>query len=189
MKVKRMIKSDVETFQVGDIISFKLTDGEKVHAMAVKQVEDEMLFCHVDCLADEESMNENGGTKGGWEASDLRKKLNGAILDRYPEKIKSLMTPFENGDLLRIPSEKEIHGQNYYGEYESPFVEQWKPMKKRRNRMAFQGDNGVVEWYWVMNACRDSAAYFAYVGSGGNADYGNAGNSNGVRPAFKIKNR
>lgn len=35
MKVKRMIKSDVDTFRVGDIIKFKLTDGEKVQAMAV----------------------------------------------------------------------------------------------------------------------------------------------------------
>lgn len=42
MKVKRMIKSDVDTFRVGDIIKFKLTDGEKVQAMAVQQ---EMTVC------------------------------------------------------------------------------------------------------------------------------------------------
>ena len=29
MKVKRMIKSDVDTFKVGDIIKVKLTDGVK----------------------------------------------------------------------------------------------------------------------------------------------------------------
>lgn len=34
MKVKRMIKSDVDTFKVGDIIKVKLTDGVKVQAMA-----------------------------------------------------------------------------------------------------------------------------------------------------------
>ena len=32
MKVKRMIKSDVDTFKVGDIIKVKLTDGVKVRA-------------------------------------------------------------------------------------------------------------------------------------------------------------
>lgn len=32
MKVKRMIKSDVDTFKVGDIIKVKLTDGVKVQA-------------------------------------------------------------------------------------------------------------------------------------------------------------
>lgn len=35
MKVKRMIKSDVDTFKVGDIIKVKLTDGVKVQAMAI----------------------------------------------------------------------------------------------------------------------------------------------------------
>lgn len=35
MKVKRMIKSDVSTFNVGDIINVRLTDGEKAQAMAV----------------------------------------------------------------------------------------------------------------------------------------------------------
>lgn len=33
MKVKRMIKSDVDTFKVGDIIKVKLTDGVKVQAI------------------------------------------------------------------------------------------------------------------------------------------------------------
>lgn len=35
MKVKKMIKSDVSTFKVGDIIKVRLTDGEKALAMAV----------------------------------------------------------------------------------------------------------------------------------------------------------
>lgn len=42
MKVKRMIKSDVDTFKVGDIIKVKLTDGVKVQAMAMQQEEDGM---------------------------------------------------------------------------------------------------------------------------------------------------
>lgn len=79
MKVKRMIKSDVDTFQVGDIIKFKLTDGEKVQAMAVQQENDGMLFCLVDCLADEYSMNDTNTNEGGYEDSDLRKKLNTEI--------------------------------------------------------------------------------------------------------------
>ena len=35
MKVKRMIKSDVDTFKVGDIIKVKLTDGVKVQALSL----------------------------------------------------------------------------------------------------------------------------------------------------------
>lgn len=161
MKVKRMIKSDVDTFRVGDIIKFKLTDGEKVQAMAVQQENDGMLFCLVDCLADEYSMNETNTNEGGYEDSDLRKKLNTEIIARFPADIKAMMVPFGNGDYLRLPTEKEIFGENYYGEYESPYVQQWKPMKQRRNRIAFQGKNGSWEWYWLQNKCRESAAFFA----------------------------
>ena len=39
MEVKRTIKTDVESFEVGDIIKFKLTDGEKVQAKAIKKTE------------------------------------------------------------------------------------------------------------------------------------------------------
>lgn len=122
MKVKRMIKSDVSTFKVGDIIKVKLTDGEKAQAMAVQQEEDGMIFCLVDCLAKEYPMNETCTNEGGYEASDLRKKLNGEILDRFPADLKALMVPFDNGDLLRLPTEKEILGENYHGEYESPYI-------------------------------------------------------------------
>lgn len=155
-----------------------------------------MLFCPffsantvglVDCLAKEYPMNETRTNEGGYEASDLRKKLNGEILDRFPADLKALMVPFDNGDFLRIPTEKEIHGENYYGEYESPYVTQWKPMKLRRNRMALKGKNGNMQWYWVQNKVRESAATFAYVYYNGNAACYNVSLSMGVRPAFKIR--
>ena len=43
---------------VGDVIRFKLSDGEKVEMLAVKEESDGMIFCFVDCLAKEYSMNE-----------------------------------------------------------------------------------------------------------------------------------
>lgn len=188
MKVKRTVKMkmDVDTFKVGDIIKFKLTDGKKVQAMAVQQENDAMLFCLVDCLADEYSMNDTNTNEGGYEDSDLRKKLNTEIISRFPADIKAMMVPFRNGDYLRLPTEKEIFGKNYYGEYESPYVQQWKPMKQRRNRIAFQGKNGGWEWYWLQNKCRDSAANFACVRAAGGASCYNASDFLGVRPAFKI---
>lgn len=187
MKVKRMIKSDVDTFKVGDIIKVKLTDGVKVQAMAMQQEEDGMIFCLVDCLPGEYPMNSTRTNEGGYEESDLRKKLNGEILNLFPAELTDMMAPFDNGALLRLPTEKEIFGENYYGEYESPYVQQWKPMKQRRNRIAFQGKNGGWEWYWLQNKCRDSAAAFARVAGFGGAAYDLASSSRGVRPAFKIR--
>ena len=187
MKVKTTIKCDVDFFKVGDIIKFKLTDSEKVQAIAVKQKDNGMLFCFMDCLADEYSMNDTNTNKGGYENSDLRKKLNTEIIARFPVRIKTMMIPFENGDLLRLPTEKEIFGENYCGEYESPYVQQWKPMKQRRNRIASQGKNGI--WYWLQNNLKDSTDYFACVNGQGNEDRRDAAYSYysyGVRPVFKL---
>ena len=81
MKVRRTEKIKVNTFRVGDVIRFKLSDGEKVEMLAVKEESDGMIFCFVDCLAKEYSMNEQNTNEGGWDASGLRKKLNGEVLD------------------------------------------------------------------------------------------------------------
>lgn len=187
MKVRRTEKIKVNTFRVGDVIRFKLSDGEKVEMLAVKEESDGMIFCFVDCLAKEYSMNEQNTNEGGWDASDMRKKLNGEILDRFPKKIKKLLIPFANGDLLRIPTEKEIFGENKYGENETD-VEQWELMKQRRNRIAFQGLNGAWEWYFLKNRVPNSAACFAGADSNGGCNCGNASGEAGVRPVAKIKN-
>lgn len=189
MKVNRTIKIETDTFKVGDKIKFKLTDGKKTQAMAMRQEEDGVIFCLVDCLPGEYLMNSTRTNEGGYEESDLRKKLNGEILNLFPTKLKAMMTPFDNGDLLRLPTEKEIFGENYYGEYESPYVKQWKPMKKRRNRMTFDGSKTEnLQWYWLMNKVRESAIYFSCVGDNGFVNLRSASFSDGVRLVFKIKN-
>ena len=190
MKVKKTIKLETDTLKIVDIIKIKLADGTKVKAMAMQQEEDGMIFCLVDCLPGEYPMNSTSTNEGGYEESDLRKKLKGEILNLFPAELKAMMAPFDNGDLLRLPTEKEIFGENYYGEYESPYVKQWKPMKKRRNRMALDGSKDEnLQWYWLMNKVRESAACFADVNSYGGALYFSASTSCGVRPAFKIKNK
>lgn len=189
IKVKRMVKVSVDTFQVGDIIKFKLTNGAKVQAMAMQQEEDGMIFCLVDCLPGEYPMNSTRTNDGGYEQSDLRKKLNSEMLKLFPAELTGMMVPFDSGDLLRLPAEKEIFGENYYGEYESPYVKQWKPMKKRRNRMAFDGTKDEnLQGYWLMNKARESAAYFSRVNGNGYACGNGAALSYGVRPVFKIQN-
>ena len=180
-------------FRIGDTISFAMTDGEIMDAMAVKYEPDGMIFCAVDCLATEYAMNKKDTNKGGYEASDLRKILNGEIIDRFPAEIRDRLMPFENGDLLRIPTEREIFGANVVGEEEPDTVTQWEPMKQRRNRIAMQKVTDDIEWYWLQNRAklRDvvSAAAFAYVISGGVCDcYGASLSWVGVRPAFKIRN-
>lgn len=191
MLVKRTMKVDVELFEVGDIIKFKLTDGEKVQAMAVKQTPEGMLFVLVDCLAKEYPMfndiDDMDEEDISYATSDLRKALNGEILDRFPKEIKDrLVAVNAEGDMLRIPTECEIFGENVYGQEESKLTKRWKPMKKKRNRIAFQGKEGAWEWYWLMNRHKNYASYFALVYYYGYANYGNASFSGGVRPVFLL---
>lgn len=84
---------DTELFELGDIISFTLTTGEKVKAKAIRETPNGMLFITVDCLKDEQKMFENPGRaeKVDYEHSDLRKKLNGEIFESFPEEIKGRM--------------------------------------------------------------------------------------------------
>lgn len=200
MEVKRTIKTDVESFELGDVISFKLKDGEKVKAKAVKKTDEGMLFITVDCLKDEYQMFKNtGGMKSveiNYANSDLRHALNCEILDRFPNEIRSRMVGMRIDnesnmffDLLRIPTEKEIFGENHYGKDESDTVVQFKGMKKRKNRIAFQGSKtGTFEWYWLQNCVADTAFHFARVSDAGNAYYSSASKSDGVRPVFLLCN-
>lgn len=188
MKLFRTMETVADNgYMVGDVIAFTLTDGEEVEALAVKQEQDGMIFCLVDCLNQEYSMNEENSNRGGYEATDLRVKLNGEILDRFPADIREKMVAFANGDYLRLPTEKEIFGCNDYGKAEPDDVQQWEPMKQRKNRIAFQGKGtDRWEWYWLQNAHKRYAAYFAYVNDCGSANYYGASGAYGVRPAFKI---
>ena len=176
-------------YMTGDTISFEMVDGEPVEALALRQEDGAMLFITVDCLLAEYPLHEGGGRYPGYEACTLRKKLNGDILERFPYEVRSRMVPFDNGDLLRLPTEREIFGENEYGEEEPETVERFELMKQRRNRIAFQGkDTDKWEWYWLQNRSVDSATAAASVASYGYAYYYGASNSVGVRPLFKILN-
>lgn len=186
MKVKRTIKvKNTEKYQVGDIISFKLANGEKVEALAVKEENDNMLFCFVDCLEDEYHMNGTNTTEGGFETSNLNTYLNVKIIRLFPEKIKKNMIAFENGKYLRIPTEREIFGEAEYGD-EQDSVDQWKPMKRRKNRIACLGKYGQLDWYWLSAVA--SSTGFCNCITNGIAGYNYASSAYGVRPVFMLKN-
>ena len=125
--------------------------------------------------------------------SDLRHYLNNEVLNLFPEEITSRMVVMPVGnneyDYLRIPTEKEIFGENPYGKDEPKEVKRFKGMKKRRNRIAFRAteDNKESwEWYWLQNRVKDTAADFACVNFNGNANYDDASYSFGVRPIFLL---
>lgn len=190
MKVIRKRTINTELFKLGDEIRFKLTTGEKVRAKAVQECENGMLFITKDCIGKEIPMYENPSKEYlDYLHSDLRKYLNTELLSLFPEKIRSRMLPMmiedSYGDCLRIPTEKEIFGNNPYGAEES-YTKQFYGMNHRRNRIAFEHTNGIDEWqwYWLQNDVH--GASFANVYDDGDANYLDASHSAGVRPVFLL---
>lgn len=180
-------------YEVGDIVSYTMEDGEEVEALAVKEEFDKhgnlcMVFMLLDCLKEECRMNRDDTNDGGYEESYLREQLRTKYLERFPASLRLNMVPFENGDLLRIPTEREVFGENRYGEEEPDTVEQFEAMKKRRNRMALDGSNGETQAYWLQNKRVGSATLFCFVNSTGIAGSAYASYSFGVRPLYRIRN-
>lgn len=196
MFVERKMTVETESFELGDVIKFKLTDGEKVKAMAVRKTSKGMLFVTVDCVGSEQPMfNDLDGMESMelcYANSDLRHYLKDELLPLFPEEIKSRMVGMrigntDNFDLLRIPTEKEIFGENQHGKDEGK-VKQFKGMKKRRNRIAFDRSKGKEDWqwYWLQNRHKEYASNFASANHGGSANCLSADWSYGVRPVFLL---
>ena len=177
-------KEEKEVYKVGDIITFDLLNGEKMEAMAVKQEGNGMIFCSTKCLKEGHCMNEDNTNEGGYILSDMRAYLMHTVYNLFPEHIKSKMLQFHDGGFVRIPTEKEIFGENKYGEEES--CEQWEPMKKCRNRVAGKCNEEHTTWYWLQNPVEGSASTFALAHSIGLASSYGASSVYGVRPVFCI---
>lgn len=180
-------------YEVGDIVRYTLETGEEVEAIAVKEeyignYEPCMTFMLLDCLKDTCRMNRGDTNEGGYEKSYLREWLNKECIEKFPFAMRMNMIPFENEDLLSIPTEREIFGQNIYGEEEPDTVKQFEPMKKRRNRLASDGLNGGYQYYWLKNKRVRSATAFRGVNDGGIAADSGASDSCGVRPLYRLRN-
>ena len=181
MKVKRAIEMEVESFKLGDVIEFALTTGEKVVAKAVQETPEGMIFIHTDVLNTHEPMfkaPENVEILD-YAHSDLRKRLNEEILDTFPEEIKSRMKPMkiigsETSDLLRIPTEKEIFGDNQLSDDEPEETKKFDGI----------GNAAIGKWWWLQNIDIRFNMTFATVDGYGFAGSSLASNTYGVRPVF-----
>ena len=171
---------------VGDEISFVLKNGTAIRALAVKKELDGMLFCSLNCLPKRIPMSESGECDS-YEESDVRAYLCESVYPTLPENIKESLVPFENGDFLRIPTEKEVFGKNEFGEEEPESVTQWEPMKRVMNRVAGNSDDESTTWYWLKNKSKNHSSSFALAYDSGVAGHGGASGTGGVRPVFKIK--
>lgn len=181
--MKALRKQEVEIqaageFKVGDQI-----EVGKYTATCQKVTRKGALFLLDQYLDESFKMNQENTNEGGYEASDLRKELQKEeVLDIF-SSIRSMMVPFKNGDLLRIPYAEEFFDND--DDYEPSGKKQWPLMKDRKNRIAIR-EGEAYEWGWLQNKVKSSAAYFAFVDGVGYASYGYASTSRGVRPVFRL---
>lgn len=162
MTVKRYYETETDTLELGDVTTIEV-DEKQFTATAIQERADGMLFVF-DEIIGMHPMNEDGRTEGGYKESDLRKRLR-ELADTIPEEIRDNMIPFENGDLLTIPTRKDLEEIAYF--------------KNEKNRVAtFEGE---TDWWWLQDVV--SASNFAYVGNNGFAYYLYASNTHvGCRP-------
>lgn len=179
MKVERKVIIKTDRFEVGDQIKVKFSD-EKHKATAIRREDDGMLFLLDDCLDKEMPMNENGGTKGGYDASDLREYLVKKASE-ISKKLQDRMVAFENGDYFRLLTLQEVCGIDTEFNKTDGQIE-W--MKDRRHRVTTRRGDEYAYW-WLPDVV--SATAFAFVNAGGFAACAGALISLGVRPAFKIR--
>lgn len=166
-------------------------------ATCQKVSEEGALFFMDQYDDDPQRMNDNRKTnEDGYEKSDLRRRINNEeSLKDFPEDIRSRLVPFENGDLIRIPTVGEMFGaQERYDEGGNPWCEddgedQLPLMVSRANRVAYRKND--IEWGWLQNRWLQnkrvaSATNFAHVNNDGVATTNSASNVAGVRRAFLI---
>lgn len=175
--VLRERETETDSLQVGDRIKVSFS-GEEHYATAIQQEDDVMLFLADDYLDDAMQMNPTDTTVGGWEESELRKRLQDIAENT---DIKDQLIPFENGDLLTLLSAQEMFGldENY-----NKCSGQIEWLKDRRHRIA-ERKGESYEWGWLRSVV--SATHFALVNDAGNANGNRASSALGVRPAFMIR--
>ena len=183
MKITRTMTIETNEIQIGDRIQV----GHYT-ATCQKLPEEGLALFFLDQYLDKAmQMNKKNTNAGGYDASDLRKELNsGKILDEFAPLE---LVPFKNGDLLRLPFYGELFGHDDWynsGAVEPDDCEQWPLMKERANRIA-ERKGESYEWGWLQNIRQGSATVFCHVYNDGGANYWDASNSVGVRPAFLIK--
>ena len=175
--------------EIGDEIKIRII-GEEPTATAIKKDGDGTMFLLNECLDKMRPMNEDGGAKGGYDASDMRKFLQeaGKTLEfvyndelSFHDNLQEMLMPFENGDLLTLLSCEEVCGE-VPGTWEMS-DRQMPWMKDRRNRIAVMKGEEYAYW-WLRDVV--SGTRFASVTSSGSAYSHCASNSLGVRPAFTI---
>ena len=142
---------------------------------------------------------------GGWKDSEIRTYINSTIYNALPSDLQNVIvstkvisghgstsgeTNFETQDKLYLLNAQEVWNGNSY----DTSVGTSKQLDYYKNQGvtassyagAIKQYNGSNSYWWLRSAYSIAAISFLYVRSNGDWYGSNAGNSNGVSPAFRI---
>ena len=91
----------------------------------------------------------------------------------------------ECDDLLFLPSEYEVHGEEIYAKYNG--VDKQFPFYEERTNRIVVDEDGDTTWRWLASPTAGNTTAFCHVNGGGSAGNTNASNSFGVAPGFVIR--
>ena len=168
------------TIRVEDEIITKDKDGTAIFVVA--DIRDGWItFVRKFVLQDDKPMKRKDFELIQW--------LNSDYMETLDKDLKAIMVAPDGQQLMDLPREIEVFGENEYGVKEEG--SRWEYFKKLNNRICGTGDDAEYsEWWWLNTPHRAFAAYFCLCGYSGDADYSNASLANGcVRPRFILAQR
>ena len=163
------------TIRVEDELITKDVDGEAIYVVA-EISESWIAFVRKFVLEDNKPMTSRNFNLIQW--------LNHEYKDSMDKDLLVMMIAPEGQQLIDLPREIEVFGENEYGESEKGY--RWEYFKKLGNRICGTGDDAEYsKWWWMNTRHKASAAYFCGCYYGGDADYNAASDANAyVRPRF-----
>ena len=188
-----------EKLKQGTEITEALKDGSR-GVIAVAAVDlyqnGEVIFCFRNTVGKDHRMNKEWTNKGGWKDCEMREYLNSEILALLPDDLVEMLSPkktiqmqngatFECEDLLFLPSEYEVHGEEIFAKYNG--VDKQFPFYEERMKRIVVDEDGDTTWRWLASPNAGNTTNFCLVGNNGTAGNANASNSFGVAPGFVIR--
>ena len=168
-----MVDWNQESFNIGDRITVELEGIGEAIATAVKKEGGKVLFVFDGTIGNSTMDNMDNFL------SDLATKFPEPLRERLDEiRLLDASEVFSDCD---APDDWEWLLQNTEVEMENPQIPYFKPVDHRKVDYQL---NGAWPRWWLRSVA--SPSLFAFVGIIGYADYDDASNSHGVRPAFGV---
>ena len=175
-ELKTNIKNDTSPLNIGDEIDIVLKTDEKVTLVCERAGHRSATFFTKNLLEDTHCMSVNWAAENGEQLSTMDAYLSKLFL-LLPDDLQEVVD-----EPLRLLREKEVFGENKYGNEEVCEVLPRYSDKKNRVKML----NNVPFPYWLATPYVKGTTSFCRTDSGGSDSYSGASYSYGVCFGFDI---